>query len=499
MAERNIGITLLGCGVVGSGVARILSEQRDLIARRTGLVFDIRHVVVRDPAKARNCGKLPLTIDGNAAIDDPRVHIVVELIGGIGSAGEWMQRALSQGKPVVTANKSLLAAKGRELFALAKKHNTAISFEASCGGGIPIIQALSHGLIANEISALVGIVNGTCNVILTRMTHNGWTYQEALNEAQKLGYAEADPTMDVSGRDTAQKLAILASLAFNAHINESDIHIEGIDTLDPQDIRFARELGYVIKLLAIAERGEGSDFGELSRAGFRVQGSGNAMEGSGVRVQTSASSVEPGSVNANASSSLNPQPSTLNPSSTNPISLRVHPTLVHQHDVLADVSGSFNAISVYGHALGHCLFYGRGAGQMPTASAVVSDLIQTALGTAALAFKQLQIFPDATAPATILPFEQLQSRYYLRVLAKDQPGVMAQVAAVLGKYEVSISAILQHESAENNHVPIVITTHRAKEGALQRAIAEINSLPVIQPPAACLRIIDQPKESAAIR
>ncbi|MDB5319540.1 MAG: homoserine dehydrogenase [Phycisphaerales bacterium] len=445
MAERTIGITLLGCGVVGSGVARILAEQRDLIARRTGLVFDVRHVVVRDPAKVRGAGKLHVHTDANAAINDPQVHVVVELIGGTGAAADLVRKALALGKPVVTANKSLLAAQGRELFALAKKHNSAISFEASCGGGIPIIQALTHGLIANEISALVGIVNGTCNVILTRMTVNGWTYKEALAEAQRLGYAEADPTMDVSGRDTAQKLAILASLAFDATVSESDIHIEGIDTLDPLDIRFAKELGYVIKLLAIAERAQGSAAGGA------------------------------------------------------PISLRVHPTLVHKQDVLADVSGSFNAISVYGHALGHCLFYGRGAGQMPTASAVVSDLIQTALGTAALAFKQLQIFADGTPPANILPFEDLQSRYYLRVLAKDQPGVMARVAAVLGKYEVSISAILQHESAENNHVPIVITTHLAKEGALQRAIREINSLPVIQPPAACLRIIDQPKESSAIQ
>jgi homoserine dehydrogenase len=464
MAERIIGISLLGCGVVGSGVARILSEQRELIARRTGLVFDIRHVVVRDHAKVRPGQKLPLGTDPQAAIDDPQVQIVVELIGGTIVAAELVHRALTQGKPVVTANKSLLAAKGRELFALAKKHNTAISFEASCGGGIPIIQALSHGLIANEISALVGIVNGTCNVILTRMTHNGWTYPQALAEAQKLGFAEADPTMDVSGRDTAQKLAILASLAFNATVAESDIHIEGIDRLDPQDIRFAKELGYVIKLLAIAERAEDS-------------GNKGMERGTGV-----------------LSSSLNPQPSTLSP-----LSLRVHPTLVHQHDVLADVAGSFNAISVYGHALGHCLFYGRGAGQMPTASAVVSDLIQTALGTAALAFKQLQIFADSTPAARVLPFEELQSRYYLRVLAKDQPGVMAQVAAVLGKYQVSISAILQHESAENNQVPIVITTHLAREGALQKAISEINCLPVIQPPAACLRIIDQPKESAAIQ
>jgi homoserine dehydrogenase len=441
MSQRTVGVALLGCGIVGSGVARILTAQRELISRRTGLSFDIRHVVVKDAGKDRGVGGLPLVTDPHKAIDDPAVQVVVELLGGTGLAAELIQRALMAGKPVVTANKALLAAKGRELFALAKRHNSSISFEASCGGGIPIIQALTHGLVANEISALVGIVNGTCNVILTRMTHNGWSYQQALAEAQRLGYAEADPTMDVSGRDAAQKLAILASLAFNANVAESDIHVEGIDRLDPQDIKFARELGYVIKLLAIAERADGL------------------------------------------------------------IALRVHPTLVHQNDVLSDVAGSFNAISVYGHALGHCLFYGRGAGQMPTASAVVSDIIQTALGTAGLAFKQLQVFPDATPAAKVLPFDQLRSRYYVRVLARDAPGVMAAVATILGKYQVSISAILQHESDLNHpdFVPIVITTHTAREGDVQAALAEINGLSVIRPSSACLRIIDQPKESAAIR
>ena len=458
MSHRNVGIALLGCGIVGSGVARILTAQRELIARRTGLSFDIRHVVVRDAIKSRGVAGLAVGTDPHRAIDDPVVQIVVELMGGTGVAGELVSRALAAGKPVVTANKALLAAKGRELFSLAKRHNASIAFEASCGGGIPIIQALTHGLVANEISALVGIVNGTCNVILTRMTHNGWSYEQALAEAQRLGYAEADPTMDVSGRDAAQKLAILASLAFNVNVAESDIHVEGIDRLDPQDIKFARELGYVIKLLAIAERAGGE--------------------------KPEARSREPEE-----------------PTSTGAISLRVHPTLVHTHDVLADVAGSFNAISVYGHALGHCLFYGRGAGQMPTASAVVSDIVQTALGTAGQAFKQLQVFPDVTPAAKVLPFEKLVSRYYVRLLAKDVPGVMAAVATILGKYRVSISAILQHESDQHHpdFVPIVITTHAAREGDIQAALGEINSLDVIRPPSACLRIIDQPKESSAIQ
>ncbi|HTL28027.1 MAG TPA: homoserine dehydrogenase [Tepidisphaeraceae bacterium] len=437
MAERAVGIALLGGGVVGSGVIKILAEQRDLLRRRTGLTFDIRHVVVRDEKKHEGQhANLPLTTDANKAIDDPKVEIVIELIGGTTTAADVIQRAVKLGKPVVTANKSLLAARGAELFGLAKKHNTAIAFEASCGGGIPIIDALSKGLIANRIDALVGIVNGTCNVILTRMTRNGWSYAKALEEAQKAGFAEADPTLDVSGRDAAQKLALLASLAFNVRVAENDIHVEGVDKIQPADINFAGELGYVIKLLAIAER---ANHGER-------------------------------------------------------VTLRVHPTLVHKDDVLAEVSGSFNAISVYGHALGHALFYGRGAGQMPTASAVVADLVSVALGTTPLAFKQLHIFPDATSPANVLPIEDLQSRYYIRLMARDVPGVMAEVTEALGRDKISLSAVLQRESDEGQYVPVVITTHMANEGAMRQALKAIDSLKTIQPPSVCLRIIDQPRE-----
>jgi len=436
MSERSIGVTLLGCGVVGGGVVNILTQQRELLRQRTGLTFDIRHIVVRDAGKHRGDLPVPLTTDPNAAIDDPKVDIVIELVGGTSAAATYIERAIKAGKPVVTANKSLLAARGRELFALARKHDTCIAFEASAGGGVPIVESLMKGLLANRIDALVGIVNGTCNVILTRMTRNGWSYEEALKEAQKLGFAEADPTLDVSGRDAAQKLALLASLAFNVTVAESDIHVEGIDTIQPTDIQFAGDLGYVIKLLAIAER-------------------------SGERV-----------------------------------SLRVHPTLVHKSDVLAEVGGSFNAISVYGHALGHALFYGRGAGQMPTASAVVSDLLGVALGTTPLAFKQLRIFPDTTPAASVLPFHELQTRYYLRLMVKDQPGVMGQVSQILGNNGISLSAILQRETEDGAKVPIVITTHLAAEGPMRKALEQINALPAITPPTVCLRIIDQPKEFA---
>src|SRR3954469_12560771 len=381
-SDSPIGIALLGHGIVGGGVVRILSGQRELLQSRTGLRFDLRHVAVRDVTKHDGAKTLPLTGDAARAIDDPKVQIVIETIGGTTDAATHIERALKLGKHVVTANKSLLAARGAELFALARKHEACIAFEASCGGGIPIIDALSRGLVANRIDALVGILNGTCNVILTKMTKEGETYPQALAEAQRLGFAEADPTLDVSGRDTAQKLSILAGLAFNARVAEQDIHIEGIDQLQPADIAFASELGYVIKLLAIAERMPGDK-----------------------------------------------------------LALRVHPTLVHKADVLAEVSGGFNAISVYGHALGHGLFYGRGAGQMPTASAVVADLVGVALGTTPLMFKRLKIYPDVVPPAETVPMAQTKTRYYLRLMCRDQPGVMGHVAQILGRHGISLSAI----------------------------------------------------------
>lgn len=436
---ESVGIALFGCGVVGTGVLRLLTEQRKLFKQRTGLTFDVRHVVCRDPAKyPALAAHYPLHTGADAALADPAVKIVVELIGGIEPAAAYLARALEAGKHVVTANKSVLAAQGPRLFAKARNHHAAVAFEASCGGGIPIIDALSRGLLANRIDALVGIVNGTCNFILTQMTQAGHSYAAALAEAQRLGFAEADPTLDVSGRDTAQKLAVLAGLAFDAVVTENDIHIEGIDTLRPNDIAYARELGYVIKLLAIAERND-----------------------------------------------------------RDRLSLRVHPTLVATTDPLAGVSGSFNAISVYGHATGHQLFYGRGAGGMPTASAVVADLLAVAVGTLPLAFERLSIFAGTAAAADVLPFEQLHCRYYLRVNGRDIPGVMARITDALGRHGISLSAVLQRDPGEDNDfVPIVITTHKAREGSIRAALTEIDALEFVKRPTICLRIIDQPKEFA---
>jgi len=436
MPDKTVDVAILGCGTVGGGVVNILRDNHDMLLGRTGIDFQLRHVVVKDRSEyPPNAPELPMSTDANAAIDDPASEVVLELIGGTTIAGTLIERALRLGKPVVTANKSLLALRGHELFALARKHDTCIAFEASVGGGIPIIDAVLRGLVANRIDAILGIVNGTCNFILTQMTGKGWTYDQALKEAQKQGFAEANPTLDVSGRDAAQKLAILASLAFNARVVESDIHVEGIDNVEPADIQFAREMGYVIKLLAIAERANGDR-----------------------------------------------------------ISLRVHPTLVHKDDVLADVGGPFNAISVFGHALGHALWYGRGAGRMPTASAVVSDLVGVAMGTTALSFRQLRTLPDMTSKAIVLPFQELQSRYYIRLAAMDQPGVLAQITAALGRQGISLSSILQHEAVGTEHVPVVITTHVAREGAMQAALKEIDGLPTTVPRTVCLRIVDQPKE-----
>ncbi len=434
--HRTIGVALLGCGTVGGGVADLLIDDRDLLRRRTGVTFDLRHVVVRDTGRGGRRAGLPVTTDAAAAIADPGVDVVVELVGGTGVAADYITAALRASKPVVTANKSLLAARGPELFALARSHDVPIAFEASCGGGIPIIHALVHGLVANRIDALVGIVNGTCNYILTQMTKLGTPYAEALAGAQAAGFAEADPAMDVSGRDAAQKLAVLAGLAFNARVTEADVSVEGIDTLDATDIRLAREMGYVIKLLAIGDR-----VGEQ-------------------------------------------------------LALRVHPTLVPAGDVLADVSGGFNAVSVYGHAVGHALFYGRGAGRRPTASAVVADLVDVALGTAALAARQMNVFPDRLERADVLPTADLTGRYYLRLSVRDEPGVLAQVTAILGGQRISLSAVLQHESDADKAVAVVITTHRAREGAVRAAVAQINALPAVAAATVVLRVIDPPTEFA---
>lgn len=437
MAESVIGIGMIGCGTVGGGVATLLREMAQTYAQRAGVKLELRRMLVRDAAKAVASGAVDqaiVTTDAEAFFSTPGLSIIVEVAGGKGVISQHVRRALTSGKHVVTANKSLLAAEGDELFALARKHNVSIAFEASCGGGIPIITAMEFGLMANRIDALMGILNGTCNYILTEMVQKEKSYAVALKEAQDLGFAEADPTMDVSGRDAAQKLAVLASLAFGVHVADEQVASEGIDTLELQDIRFAGELGYTIKLLAIAER--------VGDARF---------------------------------------------------SLRVQPCFVHKSLPLAQVNGSFNALSVYGHANGHTMYYGRGAGRMPTASAVVSDLLNVAAGWYPHAFAHMKLWCDSHAPVKPVDAGDLESRFYLRINALDVPGVMGKVSTILGDAGISISAILQHEADAGKMVPVVITTHRARRGAVIAALDRIEKLDVIAGRPVAIRIVDMPQ------
>jgi len=345
-----------------------------------------------------------------------------------------VRQALESGRHVVTANKALLANHGTELFALAREQNVSIAFEAACAAGMPCVTALQFGLMANEMRGLYGILNGTCNHILTAMTRQDKSYAAALKEAQDLGYAEADPTLDVSGADAGQKLAILASLAFGVRMEEPQVGLTGIEGLDLQDIRFGAELGYDVKLLALAERQDGDSA----------------------------------------------------------VSARVQPCFIHFDDLLSSVTGPYNALLVDGHAVGQSVFYGEGAGRMPTASGVVSDVLNVASGWYGLAFEKMQLTPDRHESATLLDQDALRSRFYVRVNALDVPGTMAQVTHVLGEHDISLSTVLQHEADAGRFVPVVITTHEARQGDVTQALKHIKALEVIEGEPEMLRIVDMP-------
>ena len=442
-----LGVAIVGCGTVGGAAATMLTRDSDILASRVRPRIELRHIVDVNFDNARRLGldESLFCRDLAAAIGDPKVHVIVELVGGTTFARDVISRATAAGKCVVTANKALLAHHGNELWAAARAKGVCIAFEASCGGGIPIIRALYDGLIANRIDAMYGIVNGTCNYILSSMAQRGKSYNEALAEAQAAGLAEADPTLDVAGIDSAHKLAILASLAFGRQIDMDAIPVEGIAGLQLYDVATGSELGYVVKLLAIAHRQEDG------------------------------------------------------------VCLRVRPVFVHKDHPLAWVSGPFNAVSVYGHATGHTMYYGRGAGGMPTASAVVADIVSIATGAAGRAFEQLAIWPDGCPKAVQLPIQAVRSRYYLRVMAMDEPGVLGQVAAVLGRHGISISSVLQHEvgsagdfaggsADQSNSVPVIITTHMASEGNVREALAEVDSMKVILAKSVCIAIADEHAE-----
>ncbi len=439
MSEENstLGVAIVGCGTVGGAVAGILTGDQDVLQSRLCPKLELRHVVDIDLSIARELGldESILRTDLTEALADPDVGVVVELVGGTTIAKDIIAQALRAGKSVVTANKALLAECGAELYALARECGVCIAFEASCAGGVPIIRAICDGLVANRISAIYGIVNGTCNYILTEMTRRGQSYADALAEAQLRGLAEADPTLDVGGGDSAHKLAILASLAFGRSIDLDAIPVEGIDSLDLRDVVGGEELGYVVKLLAIAHMQE---------------------EG---------------------------------------LSLCVRPAFISKNHPLAWVSGPFNAVSVYGHATGHTMYYGRGAGGMPTASAVVADLAAIAIGHAQKLFDQLALWPDRNEPANQLSIDAIRSRYYIRMLAEDKPDVLSHITEIFGHNDISIASVLQHEPDPTAAaVPVVITTHNAKEGDIRKALVKIDALDVVKGKSVCIAIVDEHAE-----
>jgi homoserine dehydrogenase len=424
-----LGVGLLGLGTVGSGVARVLVSKGAALEQRIGRPVRICKVLVRDPTKPRSLQlEAPLVTEAAAVIDDPCVDIVVEVIGGEEPARTLILHAIEQGKHVVTANKEVMAKHGPTILAAAAQRGVSVAYEASVGGGIPLIGPFQLDLAANDITSVVGIVNGTTNYILTRMTESGASFADALHEAQELGYAEPDPTNDVEAWDAAYKLAILASLAFGAPVMPEQVWREGITQVSQRDIQYAAELGYRIKLLAIARLVD------------------------------------------------------------NLVEARVHPCLVHQGSMLSSVDGSFNAVQVQGDLIGTALFYGRGAGSEPTSSAVVADLI--ALGSS-VGRGVARGTAQRPSPA-LRPMRLLQSRYFLRLLTLDRPGVMAAIATVLGDRGISLASVVQKESVVlGDDVPgaeIVLTTHVASEAAVQEAIGILSGMPVVKSVGSLLRV-----------
>jgi homoserine dehydrogenase len=433
---NEIRIGLLGLGTVGSGVVKILNAHRPELEERAGCRLALRAVADTEMTRPRegiDLASLPLTPDAASVLDDPSIQIVIELVGGLEPARSFILRALQNGKHVVTANKALLAHHGVELFDEARRRSAMLGFEAAVAGGIPLIRAVKEGLVANRILSVFGIVNGTSNYILSKMTDEGLDFSVVLKEAQAKGYAEADPTLDVEGMDSAHKLQILATLAFRTWVNLKDIYTEGVTAITPQEIANAAELGYRIKLLAIAKAG---DWG---------------------------------------------------------LEARVHPTMIPQSSPLAAVSGVFNAVFITGDAVGDLMFYGRGAGQMPTASAVWSDVMEIARrlahGAPALS---LELPAAAAHPLPLRPMDEIRSAYYLRVMALDRPGVLSRVAGVLGAHQISIASVIQKGRAAAEAVPVVMMTHEAREHDMRQALAAIDRLDVVAPPTLMIRVEGAP-------
>ncbi|OGW41288.1 MAG: homoserine dehydrogenase [Nitrospirae bacterium RBG_13_39_12] len=425
-----INVGIIGFGTVGTGTVRILLENKEVLKERLGFEIKLRRIAVRNIRLQRGV-KVPkgiLTTDVDAVLNDPDIDIVAELIGGIRPAKDFMLKAIRNGKHVVTANKALLATEGNEIFFAAQKAGVEVGFEASVAGGIPIIKVIREGLVANRIKAVYGIINGTSNYILTKMTEENVEFSDALREAQELGYAEADPTLDIEGIDSAHKLAILASLCYGIPVPYKNIYTEGISNISTQDISFASDLGYKVKLLAIAKE------------------------------------------------------------SDNKIELRVHPTMLPKNYLISKVGGSFNAVYVEGDATGSTLYYGRGAGDMPTGSAVVSDIADIARNIKKNAIGRVPVITKTVKDVRIKKIDDVMSMYYFRFSALDRPGVLSKISGILGKYNISIASVIQKGRRIGEAVPLVVLTHEAREKDVRQAIKEIDRLNVVMDKTVFMRV-----------
>jgi homoserine dehydrogenase len=425
-----INVGIIGFGIVGSGTAKVLLENKDVLRERLGFEINLKKIADLDIKTDRGV-KIPagvLTTDVNDIFNDQDIQIVVELIGGIRPAKDFILKAIHKGKHVVTANKALLATEGTDIFAAARQAGVEVGFEAAVAGAIPIIKVMKEGLVANRIKAVYGIINGTSNYILTKMTDENVEFADALKEAQALGYAEADPTFDIEGIDTAHKLTILATLAYGIPLSYKSLHIEGISKISSQDIGFASELGYKVKLLAIAKEAEGE------------------------------------------------------------IELRVHPTMLPKDYLIAKVDGPFNAIYVDGDATGSTLYYGRGAGSVPTGSAVVSDIADIARNIQKNAVGRVPTIPPVLKETRIKNIDAVVSRYYFRFSALDKPGVLSKISGILGSYNISIASVIQKGRKLGEAVPLVVLSHEAKEKDVRQALEEIDKLPVVMGKTMVIRV-----------
>jgi len=451
MQQVNLG--MIGGGTVGSGVFHALQLNGDLMASRIGVKVAIRKVAAKafDEPRPYAIPRSVLTTDWLSVVNDPGVHIVAELVGGTSIARTMILTALKLGKPVITANKALLSAHGEELFAAAKKYGTNLYYEASVCGGIPIIKSLREGFVGNRINALYGIVNGTCNYILTRMKLEGADFAAVLADAQKHGYAETPPDLDIDGWDSQHKIGILASLAHGFWVKPQKIHVEGIRHISAMDIKFASELGYTIKLLGMVKR-----IDEL-------------------RLTIDASSKKAACKSSIANRKCRVQVS-------------VYPTLIPNSHVLAGVNLVFNAVFVRGDVVGDTLFYGRGAGKDATASAVLSDLADAALDLKFGTKHRVPPFVPHECAGAVVPIAEVVSQYFVRLNVVDQPGVLAKIAAIFGQSKIGISSVIQPEGHEGKSVPLILMLHYATNGAVTGALKKIGKLPVVKSKPVMLRV-----------